>query len=133
MVNISHLEKKCEIFCASKTECFTKYFESFPSFSGGNSNYFDLIVQYPAHPTTIYEISLKVTFEEYLCLMSSIFSLWFGFSILMFTDFCRLLFIKTKFYFQNINGFFNFNRNNIFINIFIKPRSLISSPRRFLH
>ena len=127
--NISHIVKKCQIFCDSKTECSTKYFDTYPSFSGGNQNYIDIIVQHPAHPNTIYEINLKMCVEEYLCLMSSIFSLWFGFSILMFTDFCRLLFTKIKIYFQT----YNINRIQNTFNIYTRPRSLVSAPRQFLH
>ena len=53
-----------------------------------------LIIEYPSHPTTVYEISLKMTFEEYLCLIASIVSLWFGFSILLFTEICPKIFRK---------------------------------------
>ena len=106
--NLNEQAQICTQLCDLKTECERYYFSKYPifwknpDFRYDQGNFTKILIEYPAHPTSLYEISLKMTFEEYLCLMSSIFSLWFGFSILMFTDFCRLLFIKFKFYFQTI-------------------------------
>ena len=44
-----------------------------------------VIIEFPSNPTIVYEISLKTSFEEYLYLIASILSLWFGFSIIRLT------------------------------------------------
>ena len=95
----------CRKYCETRIDCLNEYYLTslhMPKEPGNFTNSFQILVEFPAHPKTIYEVNLKMTFEEYLCLMSSIFSLWFGFSILMFTDFCRLLFKKINNYFQTI-------------------------------
>ena len=131
VLNYSNPEPKCRQICGLKNECYKQYFVTNPLLfkrTGyvGNDEYFKMLIEYPTYPSTIYEISLKMSVEEYLCLMSSIFSLWFGFSILMFTDFCRLLFTKIHIYFQT----FNINRiHNTTINVKTRPRSLDSTQR----
>ena len=113
VLNNTNPEPKCQQFCDLKSECFKQHFITNPlilkhtgSGTVSDGGFFKMFIGLPPFPATIYEISLKMSVEEYLCLMSSVFSLWFGFSILMFTDFCRLLFIKFKIYF-NLNLFQN--------------------------
>ena len=48
---------------------------------------YTIIMNTPSEPTVVYEISLKMSPEEYVCLMASVLSLWFGFSIIMLTQF----------------------------------------------
>ena len=115
--NDTNPEPKCRRICNLKTECIKQYFNTYPTFRklswlGIETDRFIITLEYPAQPTYMYEINLKMTFEEYLSLMSSIFSLWFGFSILMFTDFCRLLFKKFKFKFNNLFIKFTQIQNN---------------------
>ena len=116
----------CSKKCAKYTDCFKEHFicESSPSKLGAsNWKDFGIFINFPTHPTTIYEISLKMSFEEYLCLIASIVSLWFGFSILMFTQFCQILFNKI------INKYkivINNSNNNNFILIGRPPRAFFS-------
>ena len=91
--------ERCKVKCNAKKVCYQQHFISRYVNVDFDMNFDQsyIFIKKPTIASTIYEISLKMSVEEYLCLMSSIFSLWFGFSILMFTDFCRLLFIKFKF------------------------------------
>ena len=114
---------QCLKLCERRIECKKYYFLNYPIFwknpvfRRALGNFTKFFIEYPAHPSTLYEISLKMSVEEYLCLMSSIFSLWFGFSILMFTDFCRLLFIKFRFYFNNLIINQNVKVKNVITNV----------------
>ena len=87
--------EKCSELCGHNTDCYREYFISdFKEYRYKyiNDYKFDLAIEFPTHPTTIYEISLKMSFEEYLCLIASILSLWFGFSILSFVDYIQIIF-----------------------------------------
>ena len=89
--------------CGQNTECLKEYFISdskaykYPTQKRKN---FFLLINFPTHPTTIYEISLKMCFEEYLCLIASILSLWFGFNVVMVTDMCPVFVLKIHGYFK---------------------------------
>ena len=87
------LDDKCDSQCSGYTECYKEYYISKAEHHSlgiprPEENY-HLEIYFPSHPTTIYEISLKMSFEEYLCLIASILSLWFGFSILDFPQNCH--------------------------------------------
>ena len=87
--------ENCLQLCGHNTDCYREYFIS--DFKEYHYKYinpmkFDLAIEFPTHLTTIYEISLKMSFGEYLCLIASILSLWFGFSILSFIDFIQIIF-----------------------------------------
>ena len=87
--------EKCSQLCGHNTDCYREYFISDYKeydYTYSNPDKFDVGIEFPTHPTTIYEISLKMSFEEYLCLIASIVSLWFGFSILSFVDFIQIVF-----------------------------------------
>ena len=115
--------EKCSELCGHNTDCYREYFIS--DFKEHHFSFevdrFQLAIDFPTHPTTIYEISLKMSFEEYLCLIASILSLWFGFSIIVFTEFCRMIFnrIIVQFNIQNRNLFsINspiYQANNLFV------------------
>ena len=103
----------CISECTDRVDCIDYYytidkpvqskFEKDVDDFHDNYTYF-ISITYPTEPTVIYEISLKMSFEEYLSLTASIISLWFGFSIIMFTDICQVPFIKYNVYqnFRNI-------------------------------
>ena len=90
-VNLNDCSKRC----SHRIDCYKEHFIVQGNKGGlyNQSNEHQMLIEFPAHPTTIYEISLKMCFEEYLCLIASIFSLWFGFSILAFNEFFGI-FIK---------------------------------------
>ena len=107
---------RCSQRCSLRTDCYKEHF--IMSSTQDNSNLakqyhsFRIFFEFPSHPTTIYEISLKICFEEYLCLIASIVSLWFGFSVLMFNNFCEEILRKLLIR-KNVNILFikqNFNR-----------------------
>ena len=80
--NYSTKHGNCRKYCETKIDCLNEYYLTslhMPKEPGNFTNSFQIVVEFPAHPQTIYEVNLKMSFEEYLCLMSSIFSLWFGF------------------------------------------------------
>ena len=100
----------CVDSCGLNTDCYNEYFIfDGKEYTSDNSSeimrreedYYYLYFEFPSHPTTIYEISLKMQFEEYLCLIASILSLWFGFSILLFTEFCPVLCNKFQIYWKS--------------------------------
>ena len=89
--------ENCIEKCSHWTDCYKEYL-IFDGKEARHRNELDfndkylVLLEFPTHPTTIYEISLKMQFEEYLCLIASILSLWFGFSILMLNEICPQIF-----------------------------------------
>src|SRR5258708_1319470 len=72
---------------------------------------YTFLVNTPSEPTVVYEISLKMSPEEYVCLMASVLSLWLGISILMLTQFISDCCFKIhNKYFNNINIFIKSKR-----------------------
>ena len=105
---------RCDRICGRFTDCYKEYYVVKNGETLTDTGVYQIMIDFPTHPTTIYEISLKMCFEEYLCLIASILSIWFGFSILAVTN--KLLVI-----FQNFNqtnssknnlNFFNVTMNN---------------------
>ena len=99
-------DTECRRSCNQMTECYKEYFvmnSQFVSYhpsAKSDPTVHQVIIEYPAQPSLVYELNLKMHFEEYLCLLSSILSLWFGISFVMFTDFCSIIFLKLKDYFS---------------------------------
>ena len=65
----------CAGQCSGYTECYKEYYISeAEQHTFGNKAFgeeYHLMINFPTHPTTIYEISLKMCFEEYLCLIKT--------------------------------------------------------------
>ena len=115
-LNLSHVND-CQKSCQWFVDCYKEYFIpelNVVTLPGQLDNVVQLQVEFPSVPPTVYEISQKMHFEEYLCLLSSILSLWFGFSIITFTDFCWMFVVK-------LSGYFQFN-NQFNVQIFTKPK-----------
>ena len=91
---------RCERMCDPHTDCLKEYFvlDSKQYKSDDKKMNFGLGIIFPTHPTTIYELSLKMPFEEYLCLTASILSLWFGFNVVMVTNLCPGFVLKIQRY-----------------------------------
>ena len=113
--------ENCSQFCGQKVG-YKEYFafKEKVLFEKFDKSTYNIFLEFPTHPTTAYEISLKMSFEEYLCLIASILSLWFGFSVLMFTEFCRVLFKRFDKYVTN-NQVNRINLNSYKINLLFKP------------
>jgi len=63
-----------------------------------------ITIKHSVEPDIYYESNFKMTMEEYLCLVASILSVWFGFSIILFTDFISTMVMKLNAYKQiNLN------------------------------
>ena len=90
----SEMENHCNQSCYEKIECYQQHFSTFTDFSRytGKDKLYHIVIEYSLYSTTIYEIYPKIYFGEYLILMSSILSLWFGFSVVMLTDLVFKLF-----------------------------------------
>ena len=115
---------RCERMCDHNTECLKEYFvlESKEYKINDKEKNFHLAINFPTHPTTIYEISLKMSFEEYLCLIASILSLWFGFNVVMVTNLCPMFVFKIKRYF-NSKRKLNVQVHNVNLNLkVVQPR-----------
>ena len=75
----------------------------------------DLTIKHGTEPDIFNKIIIKLTLEKYLCLMASVLSIWFGFSIILFTKFVSEMFIKIKInYFTNANVNVIVNSNHLF-------------------
>jgi hypothetical protein len=89
---------KCQKVCGKNPECFKEYFihsiKSYEYQTGSNDN--DICIYPPISPNTKYTQLLKVSIEQFLGLVASLISLWFGFSILMLSDVCLFLFNNMK-------------------------------------
>ena len=104
--------------------------QGYNAFGYGGDRYM-IYVEYPAEPITVYEIYDKMYFEEYVCLMASILSLWFGFDVIMFSRICGQ--IANKFHNIYINqtiNIINNNNNNIHLNeIHLSHNNMIQNLR----
>ena len=94
---------RCDRMCGRFTDCYKEYCLIKDGEILTDYNEYQIMIDFPTHPTT--EISLKMCFEEYLCLIASILSIWFGFSVIMLSDFCEEIF-KKLYHKQNIKVFF---------------------------
>ena len=67
-------------------------------------------------PTLVFSQKAKVEFQEFLCYIASIVSLWFGVSLIMIKDWlkCTFNFLKTTY--NNVNHVTNNNKVVVFIN-----------------
>ena len=111
----------CKQLCYEKIDCRQEFYilnKEEQSYGNLNNLFIKIIIS--TQQTTIYEISPKIYFEEDICLSLSIISLWFGFSILLFTkkilNSMKIIFIELK------NKYFNIPYNdkpinNLIINI----------------
>ena len=95
--------EECRSLCDQRIDCYKEYFTTgitYGEYPERVNDTFQVIIEYPTQPLAVYEVNLKMHLEEYLCLLSSIFSLWFGVSVLLFTDYCPVLFDNFKQYFK---------------------------------
>jgi hypothetical protein len=83
------VEKECIKFCGLNDDCFKQYFTFYSDeevYDVGDN--FVILVYPPDLPTLIFTHLPKMQTEEFICFIASIFSLWFGFSIIMLSDVC---------------------------------------------
>jgi hypothetical protein len=111
------LSDKCREFCGENNDCFGEVFELNEIRGGGKKGIFTLVFLLPTIPSLLFTHWPKIRFEEFLCFIGSIFSLWFGFSIVMLSDVCLLVVRQVKKIINfRLNIILNNNNNNFVIN-----------------
>ncbi|XP_054161157.1 lysosomal alpha-mannosidase-like [Oppia nitens] len=87
---LKSIQQKCGQLCNQKLECIEWIY--FTQLVADKQNLIpqvstvDLKLLIPTEPDTIYDMSYKLSIEEFVCLMASTVSLWFGGSVLMLTN-----------------------------------------------
>jgi hypothetical protein len=89
--------EKCSKICGTNIDCLREYFTfGDQSLTTLLKTYFEILITIPSHPTLLIIHSAKIEFEEFLCYITSIISLWFGFSVIMFIDVFEFINIFTS-------------------------------------
>jgi len=122
-----YLRDKCNKICGSEIDCYNEFYSYDVIREPINTiNYRWIHIRKPFYPKEVVQHWPKIRFEEYLCFVASIMSLWFGLSIMMLTNLC-IYFVK---YFVKVihqyNSKFFFKKANIKI-IFPHQREIIDS------
>ena len=97
----------CDLFCGYNDDCYKEYYNIYQENLRDNKP-FQLWLKPPSFPNTVITHSPKIEFQEFLCYISSIISLRFGFSFIMLTD----LFV---FIYKNFHQYI-YRANNVIIN-----------------
>ncbi|CAG2161500.1 unnamed protein product [Oppiella nova] len=92
-------EDSCRDKCYKMIECYEEYYR-LERMCFSNKKLHTIYVSQMSAPTIIYEISYKMTLEEYMCLMASVMSLWFGLSVIMFTETVVKVYAKCNQYYS---------------------------------
>jgi hypothetical protein len=95
----SMLGEKCDKICGLEIDCLREYFTFEDQATPALLNkHLEIIVTPPSHPTLLITHSAKIEFEEFLCYVTSIIGLWFGFSVIMLFDVFKIIIkFTTKF------------------------------------
>ena len=113
--------EKCENFCGYNNDCYKEYFHYIEEREATYAtNHMDIHVIPTTLPNTIITHLPKMGLQEFLCFIACIFSLWYGFSIMMLSDFCLILFNKVN---QLILKFKQINVKVFYIKTTIKLRN----------
>ncbi len=108
------IRKNCKYICGLNNDCFKEIFEfkqfQIPKFSKIRRESFRIYIFPPYDSNLLLIHSAKILFEEFLCYIASIFSLWFGFSVFMLIDLTKFVFnnfnlIKAKILVRNTNHY----------------------------
>ncbi len=90
------LSIKCRELCGESNDCFAENYELSEIRSDGKNGIFIIVISLPTIPTLEFTHWPKIYFEEFLCLIGRIFTLWFGFSLVMLSDVCLLVVKQVK-------------------------------------
>ena len=99
---------ECHTECKNRVDCIQYYYSVDTTSEITVTHFYQLYIHQQLDQIVVYEISLKMSFEEYLSLTASIISLWFGFSIIAGTQTLRHILSKLKIY-TIFNRFIIFN------------------------
>ena len=80
-------------------DCYQEYYNTIYDKVSYRFGY--IFIMPPSIPTTIIVHSKKLAFEEFLCYVASMISLWFGFSFIMLSDYYILIVNNVINYFVN--------------------------------
>jgi len=83
---------ECETKCNKLVDCVQEFYKFEAKDNKDGHKY--ITIKHSVEPDIYYESNFKMTMEEYLCLVASILSVWFGFSIILFTDFISTMVMK---------------------------------------
>ena len=89
------LKRKCHQMCPHN-DCFKQYIvPKIISQGAWNGSYSNLELAFPNAPMTMYYQRPAIEYIEFLCYLASIFSLWFGFSLLSIYDWILVIYSQT--------------------------------------
>jgi hypothetical protein len=97
------LEQKCEKICGLDNDCVKEYFISEYIREAWGNQSFIIVVRPQRYPILSIKHSPKLQFEEFMCYITSIMSLWFGFSVIMLSNVCSLILKKLILVFNYYN------------------------------
>jgi hypothetical protein len=97
------LEQKCEKYCGLENDCLKEYFVPEYRRRPIENQLFLIYIDASLYPILTIKHSPKIQIDEFLCFITSIISLWFGFSVIMLSDICSLVLKKFLFIVNNFN------------------------------
>jgi len=114
--------KHCKNICGHGDDCFKEYFRAIISTNNQlmrhhmrrDSSFVSILP--PTLPDLTFTHSPKIHFEEFLCYLTSVISLWFGFSIITLSDLCLIVLRR-----------FILIRNQYKTKIFVTKRVLVNN------
>jgi hypothetical protein len=112
--------QKCRKHCGNENDCLKEYYDQNYRRFIKDDNPFNIDVAPTQYPILIIKHTPKIQFEEFMCYVASITSVWFGFSVIMLSDICSLILKKFVLIIKNKT-----NVNSVTINnpIFVSQRS----------
>jgi hypothetical protein len=106
------LSDKCREFCGDSNDCFGEIFELSEIRAFGTKDNFEITITPPTIPSLTFTHWPKIRFEEFLCFIASIFSLWFGFSLVMLSNVYLLVVKRVKNITNKLSTKVTLNNNN---------------------
>jgi hypothetical protein len=116
--------QNCENVCDTENDCSREYYVPEYSRLPSKSNSSSIRVSHTLYPILTIKHSPKIPVDEFLCFITSIISLWFGFSVIMLSNVFSSVLKK----FLLIVNNFNFKTKSI--NIIILKRVRINNAVR---
>jgi hypothetical protein len=79
-------EQKCDKIYGLEKKCVKEYYVPECIEYRKRNSYFIFEVKHTLYPILTIKRSPKIKFEEFMCFITSIISLWFGFSVIMLSN-----------------------------------------------
>ena len=113
----NEIGNRCRVECGKYIDCYQENFELRLDRYHYFTDQLYLLIQPPSLPDQIITHLPEMKFEEYICFVGSLISLWFGFSVVMLSDICFLLTKNLVVYFKNRFLVNQLLQQNITINV----------------